>query len=159
LISFLKDYTREQIVRVSKTIHAPIEFVYKWCTDFRDDDYAIIQSKKKRKVLFKTKRKVVYYQYYIGDDKVQKIIVNIVTLKPPNSWHLECFGEEDDEIGDYRLMSLSKNKTKLEMVFTEKWKISRGIPNVQKQVKQTSRFWDRYIDALMNDFHSLPKNK
>ncbi len=93
-------------------INAPLRYVFNWCTDFREDDGDLTGSTSQRKILEKTKKRVVYASLYTGIDGNQKIGVNIVTLKAPTSWHLEYFGEEDNEIGEYKLSSLGKNKTK-----------------------------------------------
>ena len=139
--------------RVSKTINAPMHFVYDWCTDFRDDDPAITGSKSRRIVLARTKKKVVYAQLYEGADGSQKVAVDIVTLNPPDSWHLDYFGEEDDETGEYHLKDLGNGKTRLDMVFKEKWKILK-TPTLEEQTNQTSRVWDKYVEALEEDYKS-----
>lgn len=142
-----------QIIRVSKTIDAPARFVFNWCTDFREDDPALTGSKSQRKILEKTKKRAVYASVYTGSDGKDKVGVNIVTLKPATSWHLEYFGEEDNEIGDYKIVSLGKNKTKLNMVFKETWKIE-PIPSIEEQVESTSKTWDQYVAALEKDYAS-----
>jgi hypothetical protein len=141
------------VFRVSKTINAPIRYVYDWCIDFREDDPKITGSKSQRRILHKTKKKVVYAQLYEGSDGKQKVAVDIVTLSP-RSWHLDYFGEEDDETGDYRLTSLGKNKTRLDMIFKEKWKDIAVIPSKQEQIDQTSRIWDKYVTALEKEYNS-----
>ena len=142
-----------QIIRASKTINAPAKFVFNWCTDFREDDPALTGSTGKRKILEKTKKRVVYVSLYTEIDGKEKVGVNIVTLKSPNSWHLEYFGEEDTEIGDYKIVSLGKNKTKLNMVFKETWKIE-PIPTIEEQVDSTNKSWDAYVKALENEYSS-----
>src|SRR5271169_4859164 len=124
------------ITRVSKTVNAPLRYVYDWCTDFRDTDPKITGSKSQRIILEKTRKRVVYAQVYQGADGSQKVAVDIVTLNPPHSWHLDYFGEEDDETGDYRLKSLGRNKTRLDMVFKEKWKNVASVPTLEEQEKQ-----------------------
>ncbi|MDA4113300.1 MAG: hypothetical protein OK474_04555 [Thaumarchaeota archaeon] len=71
------------VIRVSKTIDAPLRYVYDWCTDFREDDPQITGSKSQRKVLEKTKKRVICVQIYQGADGNQKVALNIVSLKPP----------------------------------------------------------------------------
>ncbi len=142
-----------QVIRVSKTINAPMRFVFNWCTDFREDDPALTGSKSQRKILEKSKQHSVFVSLYTGSDGSQKIGVNIVTLRAPSSWHLEYFGEEDTEIGDYKLSSLDKNKTKLSMVFKESWKLE-NIPSIEEQVESTSKVWDQYVEALERDYAS-----
>lgn len=139
------------ITRVSKTINAPLRYVFQWCTDFRNDDPSITGSKSQRRVLEKTKKMAVYAQIYQGSDGSQKVAVNMVTLRPPNSWHLDYFGEEDDETGEYRLRDLGGGRTRLDMVFKEKWKIENP-PSLEEQAKQTSEVWDKYVRALEKEY-------
>ena len=142
------------ITRVSKTINAPLRYVYNWCTDFREDDPQITGSKSQRKILEKTKKRVIYAQVYEGADGKDKMAVDIITLKPPSSWHLDYFGEEDDETGEYRLKSLGKNKTRLDMVFREKWKNIAKVPSIEEQMRDTNEVWDKYVAALEKDYNS-----
>ena len=142
-----------QVIRVSKTINAPLRYVYNWCTDFREDDPALTGSKTSTKILEKTKKRVVFSNLSTTDDGSQKIGVNFVALKPPNSWHLDYFGEDENEIGDYKLSSLGRDKTKLSMVFKEAWKTEK-IPTVEEQVESTNRFWDKLIIALDKEYSS-----
>jgi hypothetical protein len=142
-----------QVIKVSKTINAPARFVFNWCTDFREDDPALTSSKSQRKILEKTKKRAVYVSIYTGSDGKEKIGVNVVTLKAPTSWHLEYFGEEDNEIGDYKIVNLGKNKTKLNMVFKEDWKIE-PVPTIEEQAESTSKVWDKYVQALENEYNA-----
>jgi hypothetical protein len=143
-----------QVYKVSKTIDAPLKFVFDWCTDFSEEDPKITGSSNIRKILNKSKKKVVYAQLYKGDDGSQKVAVDIVTLKSPNSWHLDYFGEEDDEQGDYRLRKLPGNKTRLDMVFKENWKNVSKVPTIKEQVDHTNEIWDKYIEALGRDYRA-----
>ena len=142
-----------QTIRISKTINAPMKFVFNWCTDFREDDPRITGSSSRRIILEKSKKRVVYASVYKGNDGTEKIGVNLVTLKSPNSWHLEFFGEEDTEIGDYKLLNLGKGKTKLNMTFKEKWKI-HPVPTVEEQVRDSDHSWDQYAAALESEYNS-----
>ena len=142
------------VIRVSKTINAPYGYVYDWCTDFRGDDGKITGSKSQRIIVEKTKKRVIYVQIYKGGDGKQKVAANIVTLRPPNSWHLDFFGEEDDETGEYVVKDLGKDKTRLDMVFKEKWKNIAKVPSIEEQTKQTNKVWDKYVKALEKDYNS-----
>lgn len=141
------------IIRVSKTINAPLRYVFRWCTDFRNDDPSITGSKSQRRILKKTEKMAVYAQIYQGSDGSQKVAVNMVTLGPPNSWHLDYFGEEDDETGEYKLKDLGGGKTRLDMVFKEKWKIEKP-PSLEEQTRQTSEVWDKYASALEREYRA-----
>jgi hypothetical protein len=136
---------------VSKVIKAPLPFVYKWCTDFREDDNKITGSKNRRKILQQTLKRVVYVTTYFPKTGEPKIGVNLVTLRPPNSWHLEFIGEEDDEEGDYRLTRLAAKKTRLDMRFSEKYKV-RHAPTQAEDMKHTEEIWDKYAARLEKDY-------
>ncbi len=44
----------------SKTMNAPLNFVFDWCTDFREDDGKLTDSKSVRKILRKNNKRIVY---------------------------------------------------------------------------------------------------
>jgi hypothetical protein len=137
-------------VHVSKVIKAPLKFVYNWCTDFREDDNKITGSKTKRIILQNTKQRVIYISTYKSRGKTLSG-VNIVTLRPPNAWHLDFAGQEDDEIGEYKLTRIGPRKTRLTMTFKEKYKIANA-PTKEEDTKSASQFWDKYVAALQKDY-------
>jgi len=138
--------------QVSKVINAPLKFVYEWCTDFREDDNQITGSKTQRKILQKTKRRVIYISTYDREGRMMSG-VNIVTLRPPKAWNLEYVGEEEDEIGRYKLTRVGPSKTRLDMTFTEKYKIS-GAPTKEEDKSVTDQTWDKYVARLEMDYSS-----
>ena len=137
-------------IHVSKIINAPVRFVYNWCIDFREDDNKISGSKTRRIIMQKTKRRVVYISAFRWA-RNPMFGVNMVTLRPPNRWHLDYVGEEADEVGDYRLTRLGRGRTRLDMTFKEKYKI-RGAPTRKEDMNQTNEIWDRYVAALERDY-------
>jgi len=139
---------------VTKVLNAPLKFAYRWCTDFRDSDPKITGSGNKRKILEKTKERVVYNsQFTIRYKHGGKTLnaVNIVTLHPPRSWHLDSRGDEDDEVGEYRLSRLGPSKTRLDMKFIERWKI-RDYPPKAEYLKSIHAVWDKYAASLEKDY-------
>lgn len=146
----LKVYSRHT-VRVSKLINAPLSFVYKWCTDFREDDNKITGSKNRRKILQLNNKRAVYVITYFPKPGVTKMGINLVTLRPPNAWHLEFIGEEDDEIGDYRLIRVGSSRTRLNMRFVESYKV-RNAPSQAEDTRHTQEIWDKYVAALEADY-------
>ena len=143
--------------RVSKVINAPLRYTYEWCTDFREDDSKLTGSTSKRRIVEKTKKRAVYVMVYQGADGKEKMAVSYVTLKSPGAWSLEQFGEEDYETGEYRLKSLGKGKTRLEMVFKETWKDIAKIPTIEEQTDGTNKAWDQFIAALESDYKAESK--
>lgn len=143
-------YTKTHSFRISKIIHAPLPFVYNWCTDYRESDPKITDSKAKRKILLKTVRRVIYTSAYRSGGK-PKTAVNVVTLYPPKWWHLDFIGDEDDETGDYKLTRLGPRKTRLDMSFIEHYKM-RKAPTKAEDAKHTHEVWDKYVAALERDY-------
>jgi hypothetical protein len=135
---------------VVKVINAPLRFVYDWCTDYREDDNQITGSKAQRKILQKTKRRAIYVSTYERDGKT-KIGVNIVKLTSPKAWYLEYVGEEEDETGRYKLTSVGPRKTRLQMSFTEKYKINNA-PTKEEDRKHVDELWDKYVARLEMEY-------
>ena len=136
---------------VTKVLSAPIKFAYKWCTDFRDSDPKITGSGNKRRILEKTKARVIYTIRYKSGGRTLNA-VNIVTLHPPRSWHLDSRGEEDDEVGEYTLSTLGPSRTKLDMKFIEYWK-TRSYPSSTEYIEQIHDVWNKYAAAMEKDYN------
>ena len=143
-------YRKSHGFHVSKIIHAPLRFVYEWCTDYRETDPRITGSKSKRKILMKTSHRVVYVVSYRSRGKMRSG-VDVVTLYPSKAWHLDFVGDEDDESGDYVLSSLSPRKTRLDMTFTERYKVSKA-PSKAQDARHVRELWSKYAVALERDY-------
>ena len=75
----------------------------------------------------------------------------MITLYPPKAWHLDFVGDEDDETGDYVLSSLGRNKTRLDMTFTERYKVG-GSPSKAQDVAHIHEIWEKFAAALEKDY-------
>jgi hypothetical protein len=136
--------------RVSKVFEAPLDFVYSWCTDFREDDNKIIGSPDGRHIVDKTKKRFVWIRHYKTEGKPMES-VRIVKLKPPNLWFLDGVGDEDTIVGKYELTPVGKNRTRLVMNFTVNYRM--GKPDSKKKWEgETSDEWDDFKAALEKDF-------
>jgi hypothetical protein len=142
-------------VNVSKTIEAPLRFVFTWATDFRETDPKITGSSIKRNILLRTNHRVVYADSYRSHGK-PLTGVSVVTLYPPNSWHLDYIGDEDDETGDYLLMPLGRGRTRIDMTFTEHYRINNA-PSRQEYARNDSEFWDKLVVALEKEYKKVSK--
>ena len=143
-------YTKSHSFHVCKTIRAPLRYVFNWCTDYRETDPQITGSKTKRKILVRNKHRVIYLASYKNRGKT-RTAVDVVTLYPPKGWHLDFVGDDDDEVGDYMLTSLGPRRTRLDMWFTEHYKMP-GAPSKAQDVKVTREVWEKYAAALERDF-------
>lgn len=145
--------TKTGTYRISKTINAPLDFVYEWCTDFRDDDSLLTGSKTKRHVLEKTKERAVTIADYTMKGK-RYWHVSVVALNPPRGWHLETAGDPfEREIGDYKLTPLGRTKTRLDMAFKVFYtNVPYKIMSKKEWEDDSDKFWDKLIVALDRDY-------
>jgi hypothetical protein len=146
-------YTKIYDFRLSKTIHAPLHFVYDWCTDYRETDPKLLTGdKSRRKILLRTERRVVYSETYRSNRDEPTIAVNVVTRHPYKGWHLDYVSDWEDDVGDYALTSLGPRKTRISFTFTVHFKIDK--PRSKEQYASiVSKVWDKYAQALEKDYH------
>jgi hypothetical protein len=137
------------VVRVSRTIDAPLGFAYDWCTDFREDDSKITHSKSLRRIWEKTKQRVIYTSKVKGARS--RGGASIVTLHPPDSWHVDSIGDLSNSTGDYHLRKLSSGRTKLDIVFRIRQK-SPAAQSKSKFIRHINQIWDKYAAALEKDY-------
>ena len=75
----------------------------------------------------------------------------IVTLKPPNAWHLDFISDESEETGDYQLRSLGACKTRLHATFKINYK-DRRTHSKLAFLNHINEMWDKYVAALERDY-------
>jgi len=140
--------------RVSKTLNAPIKYVYDWATDFTESDNSLWGGRDPRIILHKTRKRAIYAYYSKGADGKPKLAVRFVSLHPSTySWHLDYYGEEALETGEYKLTKLGKTRTRLNIVLKQKWKHGKG-PSSRALAKETNSVWVKYGEALEEDYRS-----
>ena len=136
--------------KLSQRFNAPLDFVFRWCTDFREDDNKMIGSKTKRTFLEKGKTRIVWVVNYKEDGK-EKEGIRAVWLKPPNAWHLDTCGD-GRELGEYTLKSLGKNKTRLDMVFRVTYDSKAEVESKEELEKDGNDHWAKYAEYLEKDY-------
>lgn len=136
--------------KLSKTFDAPLDFVFKWCTDFREDDGKMIGSKTKRKFLERNKERLTWIVNYKENGKLKEGI-RTVWLNPPDAWHLDTCGD-GYERGEYKLTSLGKGKTRLDMVFDVTYDNPREVEPKKQWEEDGHRHWDIYAKHLEDEY-------
>ena len=135
---------------LTKTIKAPIQFTFDWCTDFREDDYRLTDSSFRRTMYNRSGDKVVYVDEEEVDGEIRKT-KSEVSLFPPNRWVLYAEGDVEDEAGEYRLEAKDKSTTVLNMTFRVSHK-RKPIPSKVKWEKDSNTFWDKLVIALEMEY-------
>jgi hypothetical protein len=142
--SFVETY------KVSKTFKAPLDYVFEWCTDFREDDGKMTGSKAKRVFLERTDKRVVWVSEYKEKGKAKEGF-RVVWLHPPDSWMLDTCGD-NRELGEYKLTQKGKNKTRLDMKFRISYDSKDEVEDKKKWEKDGSEEWDIFRTHLENDY-------
>lgn len=144
-----------QTYRISHTFKAPRDFVYKWCTDFREDDWKYTRSSARRVFLERSKRRYVWVVNYKEGGK-KKEGIRAVWFKPPISWHLDTCGD-GREVGDYELTPKGKNKTRLDMTFDVTYDDPRDVESKEEWQGEAKEHWKLYGAALEKEYKALRK--
>ena len=139
--------------RISKTVNAPLHYVYDWCTDFRSDDAKFSSSDQRHRVVTVSPRRLVRVKVAHDGAEDPEMNVEVVRLSPPNAWHKDTIGEEDLDSVDYKLTALGPSKTRISLVLVERWMVPRFPPKAD-WVRSASRCWDRLVLAIEERYRS-----
>lgn len=110
----------------------------------------MIGSRRKRHILERT-RKMIVWRVEGKDIKGEFDPIRVVWLNPPDSWHLECSGDEV-EAGDYTLTSLGRERTKLDMTFRTTYYDPKDVVSRESYVREARDHWDAYGRHLEQDY-------
>jgi hypothetical protein len=140
-----------QKYKISQTFNAPLEYVFAWCTDFRDDDpKKYLGSKTVRKIIEKNADRVIWRVRY-KEGKGFAEGVRAVWLYPPKAWHLDTCGD-GREVGDYKLTPLGKSKTRLDMKYVVTYDSKDEVEDKEEWEADGVKHWKIYKKALEADF-------
>ena len=140
------------VVRVR--FRAPLEYVFRWCTDYGTQDAALEKEQYERRVIERTKRQVVYEDLQ-GSDGGWFWSRHVVRLTPPDHWHSDSIGSHRAFSLDYQLTGRGPEES--ELVLTGKRRpYGHGGPNPPKSVWEPSvaKSWKRFAKALESDYRS-----
>jgi hypothetical protein len=134
------------------TFRAPIDYVFAWCTDYTPKDAQLEGESYTRKVIERTKDQVIFEdleETRTGWDWGR----DVVTLRPPNRWHMEGVGKHRDVEADYRLKTLPEGRTELDL----RWRRRPIGPEAAKLTKaqreaSSLRAWKKFGAALERDY-------
>ncbi len=137
---------------VSTVINAPMSYVFKWCTDYRSEDYLITNSASRRHFIEKSKKKVAWITHLPSGDTMAENF-RVVTLSPPSKWTVFGFGEDFNHEGSYVLKSLGRKKTQLRLAFKVDYKAAPPEPKKSWE-ERVSQNWEKYRAVLEQDYMS-----
>lgn len=140
-------------MRFHQIVHAPLPFVFRWCTDFREDDDRITDDiyHYAARILLREPARFVREVVVPGRDRNRCTEIEVIRLAPPDRWSLEKFSVTDDKTGRYRLTALGPRRTRIEMSFRETWKGPRP-PSRSRYRALFGTVWARYAQTIEREY-------
>lgn len=141
--------------QVTVTFGAPLAFVFQWLTDFRPKDAALSGGGFQRRVIERSSHRVIFED--LSSTKAGWVwLRNVVTLRPPDQWHLEAIGNGLDARADYKLTPLTAYRTRLRMTYRMRSGVL-GFPVPPKATLESMLrgVWITYRVALERDYKAL----
>jgi hypothetical protein len=149
-----------QSFHIRAEFRAPLDFVFAWCTDYRADDARREKDDYVRRVLLRTKRRVVYED--LGDHAGGGWWWSRfdVALRPPDRWTAESVGAYRFLALDYRLTPPGDDRTRLDLRWTRR---STGLGPARlpkaKTERETAAAWRNFAAALEKDYRHAPSRR
>lgn len=137
--------------RIRVAFRVPLAFAFDWCTDYTPQDAALEGESYERKIIERTPRRVVFEDLE-ETDHGWIWARDVVTLRPPNRWHMGSVGSHRDATGDYVLTELPDGRTQLDLRW---WRKPHGpgkkIPRSRRE-EETTLAWKRFAKAMERDY-------
>ena len=137
--------------RVQVAFHVPLEFAFRWCTDYTPEDAALEGESYSRKIVERSGRRVVFEDL---EETASGWVWarDVVTLRPPRRWRMESVGSHRDVTAEYALSELPDGRTQLELRWWRRPKaLGKKIPRATRE-RETTRAWKRFAAAMERDY-------
>jgi hypothetical protein len=127
-------------------------FVLRWCTDYSPEDSGLEGEKFRRRILERTRRRVVYEDLDESPGGWMWSHWN-VSIHPPDRWHGEAVGNYRAWDIDYRLKSLPGDRTQMTLR-GRRTPLLLGTKNPTKTEleRELTKTWAKFARALEADY-------
>ncbi len=138
--------------RINVFFRVPLNFAFTWCTDYSTEDGKLEGESYRRKIIERTPRRVVFED--LEETKDGWIWSrDVVTLRPPDRWHMDGVGNQRDVTAEYVLSSLPDGRTQLDL----RWRRRPLVPAAAKRTKAQReagalQAWNRFRAAMERDY-------
>ena len=137
--------------------HAPLPFVYAWCTDYSPEDPQLERDAFQRRIISKTRRRAVYEDLYDQPDGWMWSHME-VDFRPPNRWHAEALGSHRTWSIDYELSDLGDGSTELHFVGSRRaTSLGRNPPKAEME-RELLQMWKNLTRALEREYQGTRKD-
>jgi hypothetical protein len=147
------------IYEIGRTFRAPLDFAFKWCTDFTPFDRNLQGEKGARQIIRKSKRGAVY-EDLTPTPRGWMWSRYTVTFRPPNRWHAIAVGNYRTWKIDYSLREMPNGRTEFRLRGKRR-ATPLGVKNPPKDVleRELHGMWRTLGNALERDYRLLRSNK
>jgi hypothetical protein len=131
---------------------APLEFVFRWCTDYAPEDGRLEGEEYERRIVRRARREVVYED--LSDTKDGwRWARHVVHLFPPDHWHSDSVGSHRAVSLDYELSPLPGNRTRMIMKARRRpTGIGGKNPSRAEWEREAENGWKHFARALERDY-------
>jgi len=138
--------------RIRVSFGVPLDFAFAWCTDYTPDDPGLEGESYQRKVIERTPKRVIFEDLEETEDG-WVWGRDVVTLLPPNRWHVEGVGNRRDVTADYILSPLPDGRTRFDL----RWRRRPKTPEKKRLTKaereaSAMTAWKRFAAAMERDY-------
>ncbi len=145
---------RTTTYRFRTTFSAPLPFVFRWCTDYDPADPRLEGESYRRKILERTRRRVVYED--LEETSSGWVWArHVVTLRPPAHWHSDSVGNRRLFRLEYDLRTLEDGRTELLFVGTRTPVLTGAKnPSARDFDRSMKHGWDRFRKQLEREYRA-----
>lgn len=145
--------------RIRVSFGVPLEFAFAWCTDYSPEDANLEGESYQRKVIERTSGRVIFEDLEEAEDG-WVWGRDVVTLLPPNRWHMDGVGNRRDVTADYTLSSLPDGRTRFDL----RWRRQPKVPERKRLTKvereaSAMRAWKRFAAAMERDYRRSQRSR
>ncbi len=139
------------VYRVEIDFRAPLNYVFRWLTDYRTDDAKREGERYERRVLERSRSRVVFEDLESDADGWAWARV-WVTLRPPNAYHAERRGNRREWSVDYRLSSRGPAITHLSFRGRRRGLVPEKRLSRAQRERVLDGMWQHFRRALEADY-------
>jgi hypothetical protein len=145
----------KQSFHIRAEFHAPLDFVFRWCTDYRADDARREKEQYLRRIVSRTRRRVIYEDLSDHEGGGWSWTRHDVTLRPPDRWTSVSVGSHRTLTLDYRLTRLGPERTRLDLRWSRR---STGLGEARvapaSYQQGSAQNWKNFGAALEKDYRA-----
>ncbi len=145
--------------RIRVSFGVPLDFAFAWCTDYAPEDASLEGESYQRKIIERTPHRVIFEDLEETADGWDWGR-DVVTLLPPNRWHMDGVGNRRDVTADYVLSPLPDRRTRFDL----RWRRQPKVPDAKKLTKaereaSTLRAWKLFAAAMERDYRRSRRSR